>query len=352
MKSARTALMSLAGMLTPIAVALAIGAVLIAWIGESPREVFSCLLWGAFGTIGSVLTTLRWATPLILSGLAVTVGYRAGLLNMGGEGQIYAGALCAALVGVEIAAPAYIHLPLGLLAAAAGGALFALIPALMRVYLRVNEIVTTLMFNYIGLLLTDLLVLVIYYHGGSSSAVEIATPRIAETAGIARVIQRYPLTWGILASIGLAIVMDIILKRTAWGYEKETTGSNSRFARYIGIRVERASLVAFLLSAAIAGLAGGIEILGANRRFVSRFSTGLGSDGLIVALLGRTDPLGMVAAGLFLAALKNGFFAVERMTDIDRNVAIVLEGIILLFVSSRALAEFVGQVRKGVLRRG
>ena len=176
MKPVRTALMSLAGLLTPIAVALAIGAVLIAWIGESPREVFSCLLWGAFGTIGNALTTLRWATPLILSGLAVTVGYRAGLLNMGGEGQIYAGALCAALVGVEIAAPAHIHLPLALLASAAGGALFALIPVLMKVHLRVNEIVTTLMFNYIGLLLTDLLVLVIYYRGGSSSAVEIATP--------------------------------------------------------------------------------------------------------------------------------------------------------------------------------
>ena len=338
---------SLVGLVLPIVIALALGCVLVFLIGESPGEMMKYLWWGAFGTMGNTLITLRWATPLILSGLAVTVAYRAGLFNMGGDGQIYIGALCAAIVGVELALPAYIHLPVALMAAALGGALFALIPAILKVHLKVNEIVTTLMFNYIGLLLTDYLVLLFYFQGDSNKAVEIAMPRIRDTAAIARIVPRYPLTWGIMVSIALAIVVQIILKRTVWGYEKETLGANPRFAQYIGINIKRSALMAFMISGAIAGIAGGLEILGTNRRFVSHFSTGLGNEGIVVALLGRTDPLGMVVAGLFLAALKNGFFAVERMTNIDRSVAIVLQGMILLFISSRALVRVFYGLGKG-----
>ncbi|BAS27893.1 ABC transporter permease [Limnochorda pilosa] len=335
------------GLAIPVLAALLLGGSLVEGLGGDAREVLSYLWWGAFGTTGNLLTTLRWATPLILSGLAVSVAYRAGLLNMGGEGQIYAGAFCAALVGVHVSAPASVHVPLALLASLLGGAAFALVPALLRVYLRVNEIVTTLMFNYMGVLLTEFLVLATYFSGGATTAVEIATPRIAETAAIARVVPRYPLSWGIVGSVLVAVLVFAVLRRTVWGYEVEAVGASEPFAEYAGVRVRRVALAVFLLSGAIAGLAGGLEVLGTNRRFVSRFSTGLGFDGILVALLGRTDPLGMIAAGLFLAVLKNGFFAVERLTDVDRNVAIVLQAVILLFVSSRALIDLVRRFRRG-----
>lgn len=343
---------SLLRLLIPIAAALLIGGLLVWSMGRNPLDLYRNLWWGAFGTLGNTLTTLRWATPLILSGLAVTVAYRAGLFNMGGDGQIYMGALAAALVGVELAAPMAVHLPLAILASCLAGALFALIPAILRIYYNVNEIVTTLMFNYIGTLLTDYLVLVIYFGGDPTRALLIQTPRVAATASIARFVARYPLTWAIVVSVGVAVLMAVLLKRTVWGYGLETTGANPEFARYIGVRTRRVMLSAFLISGAIAGLAGGLEILGTNRRFVSQFSTGIGFEGILAALLGRTDPLGMIAAGLFLGALKNGFFAVERMTDIDRSLATVLQAIILLFISAQALMELIGKRRGGTQRVG
>lgn len=332
---------TLLGLFVPVVAALLVGALIVWALGHSPKELFVNLWWGAFGTLGNTLTTLRWSTPLILSGLAVTVAYRSGLLNMGGDGQIYAGALCAAIVGASWAAPMWMHLPAAVLAAAVGGALFSLIPALLRVYMRVNEIVTTLMFNYIGFLLTDYLVLALYYGGDSSRAIQIATPRVAATATIARFVPRYPLTWAIVIAAAIAVVAAVVFKRTVWGYEAESTGANPGFARYIGVPVGGVALASFLSSGAIAGIAGGLEILGTNRRFVSQFSTGLGFEGLLVALLGRTDPLGMIVAALFLGAVKNGFFAVERMTSIDRSMAIVLQAILLLFVSARGLVDLV-----------
>lgn len=337
----------LLSLVLPVGAALGVGAVLVEALGEDAVEVFRWVWWGAFGTQGNLLTTLRWATPLILSGLAVSVAYRAGLFNMGGEGQIYAGALAAAMVGVHLVAPAPVHLPLALLTSCLAGALYALIPALLRVYLRVNEIVTTLMFNYLAVLLTELIVVAVYFSGGAMTAVEIATPRVAETAALARLVPRYPLTWGIFVSVAVAVLAFVLLRRTVWGYEVEAVGASESFARYAGVRVAPLTFGVFLLSGAIAGLAGGLEVLGPHRRFVSRFATNLGFDGILVALLGRTDPLGMIAGGLFLAAMKNGFMAVERLTEIDRNVAIVLQATILLFVSSRALINLARGLGKG-----
>lgn len=340
------ALRALLGVTLPVVAALVVGALLVWLLGHDPLAFFANLWWGAFGTVGNLLTTLRWATPLILSGLTVTVAYRSGLLNIGGDGQIYAGALCGAIVGVGVTAPAWLHLPLALGAAALGGAAFALVPAVLRVYLKVNEVVTTLMFNYIGFLLTDYLVIALYFGGNAASAVQIATPRVQATATIARIVPRYPLTWAIVVSVALAVIAAIVLKRTVAGYEAESTGANPGFARYIGVKVPRVAIASFLVSGAIGGLAGGLEALGTYRRFVSQFSMGIGFEGILVALLGRTDPLGMIVGGLFLAAVKNGFFAVELRMDVDRSVALVLQAVILLFVSSRSLIDLVQRFRR------
>ncbi len=339
-------LRGLLGVTLPVVAALLVGAAIVWALGHDPLAFFGNLWWGAFGTVGNLLTTLRWATPLILSGLTVTVAYRSGLLNIGGDGQIYAGALCGAIVGVSVTAPAWIHLPLAIAAAALGGMLFALVPAVLRVFLNVNEVVTTLMFNYIGFLLTDYLVIAFYFGGNAASAVQIATPRVQATATIARIVARYPLTWAIFVSVALAVIAAIVMKRTVAGYEAESTGANPGFAKYVGVKVRRVALGSFLVSGAIAGIAGGLEALGTYRRFVSQFSTGIGFEGILVALLGRTDPLGMIVGGLFLAAVKNGFFAVELRMDVDRSVALVLQAVILLFVSSRSLMGLVERFRR------
>lgn len=345
MRALGNTLRALGSLALPVVAALLLGAALVAVLGENPWMLYKTLWFGAFGSVGNTLTTLRWATPLILSGLAVTVAYRVGYFNMGADGQIYAGALAAALVGASWSAPMWVHLPAAFLAAALAGAVFVLVPMLLRVLLGVNEIVTTLMFNYIGFLLTDYIVLAIYFGGDSAKAVLIQTPRVAATATISRFVAKYPLTWAIFVSVGIAVIAWLVLRKTVWGYAAESVGSAPGFAKYVGINVKKVAGVTFLISGAIAGIAGGMEILGTNRRFVSQFSTGIGFEGIIVALLGRTDPLGMIVGGLFLAAIKNGFFAVERAMDIDRSVATVLQALILLFVSARTIIDILERRR-------
>lgn len=327
---------------------LAVGAVLIYGLGSDPLEVYRYLAWGAFGTGVNLIRTLRWATPLILSGLAVATAYKAGLFNMGGEGQIYAGALGAALAGTLVSLPRFLHLPLALLVAALAGGLFVLLPAVLKVYLGTNEIVTTLMFNYVGVLLTEYLVMVIFYPAGSvTKLVELATPDIARTAILPKLVPPHELNAGLYLALGLSLAVYWLYKRTTVGYEMEVGGANPLFARYAGLPVHRAALFSFVLSGMIAGIAGGIETLGANGRFVSRFSTGLGFDGILVALLGQAHPLGVIFAGFLLGALKNGSFVVERVTDVNRNVAVILQGVLILLMSSPYLLKLAGGRRKG-----
>jgi ABC-type uncharacterized transport system permease subunit len=334
-----------------VLLSLIAGAALIYALGSNPVEVYRYLFWGAFGTGPNLVRTLRWATPLILSGLAVATAYKAGLLNMGGEGQIYAGAFAAALAGTLVSLPRPLHLPLALLVSAAAGGLFALIPALLRVYLGTNEIVTTLMFNYVGVLLTEYLVMAVFYPAGSlTKLVEVATPDIAPTAVLPKLVPPHELNAGLYIALGLALAIYWLYKRTTLGYQMEIGGANPEFARYAGLPVRRVALFSFILSGLIAGVAGGIETLGANGRFVSRFSTGLGFDGILVALLGQAHPIGVIFAGFLLGALKNGSFVVERATDMNRNVAVIIQGVIILLMSSPHLLKLAVKRRKGGIR--
>lgn len=336
----RNWLIQVAGYLFPMLAALVVGGALIMYLGENPLEVYSLLLWGAFGNVKNLISTLRWATPLIMSGLAVTFAYRSGLFNMGVEGQIFIGAFVGAVAGIYLEGLGVFHMPVALLLSALGGGLFALLPALLRVYEGVNEIVTTLMMDYVALFLTNYLVVTYFLPGGTAvRAVEVATARIAKSASIPLLVPPHPLNGGLYLAIILCILVHLFFRHTVAGYRMTVVGASESFARYGGIATHRVGLVAFVLSGMIAGLAGGVEVLGSSGRFVAGFAKGLGQNGILVALLGKAHPLGVIFAGFFYGALRNGSFVLERMTSVDRNVAIVLQATIILFMSGQTVVD-------------
>ncbi len=316
------------------ALALAVGTFLIMGKGDNPLLVYRALLEGGIGNGPSLLQTLRWASPLILSGLANIVAFRAQIWNIGVEGQILTGALATAVVGSGMEGlPAFFHIPLALLAGAVAGALWALLPAVLYVRFRLNELVSTIMMNYIAALLTEYLVRFHLHepYQGTSLPNWVATSEIMDSAKLPALFPPYQVNVGLFIAIGLALALSFAYRRSVPGYEADMIGLNRRFAQYGGVRTAQVMLMIFLVSGAIAGVTGATEILGAQYRFTSTFTSGLGFDGIMVALLAGNTPVGTMLAGSFVGALRNGALEVERMTDTNRAMITVIQSLVLMF---------------------
>ena len=329
--------MQLVGYLIAAALGLLAGAIFILVIGENPLTVYRILVRGAFGSFNNIIISLRWSIPIILLALAVSFAYRAGIFNIGVEGQLFLGALAGALAGIYLTGLGVFHLPAALMLSALAGGLFALIPALLRVYSGVDEIVTTLMMDYVALYLTDFLVLSYFLPEGAMA--DIATSRIASSAILPAIFPPHPFNYGFILVILLCIICFYIFRRTVPGYQMNIRGISRRFADYGGLPASKIALISFIISGMIAGFAGGIEVLGAHHRFISRFGRGLGMDGILVALLGKGHPLGVIGAGIFYAGLKNGGIVLERTIGIDRSIAVVIQAAIIIFITAQYLLE-------------
>ncbi len=339
----RNLLQSMFDSLAAIIVAMVLGGVLILAVGENPLQAYSALLKGSFGSWPAFARTLRMASPLIMTGLAVVVAFRAGFIYLGMAGSLYWGALTAALIGIYIAPafPSLLHLPLALLAGAAAGGLWAFLPAFLRARWKVDEVVATLMLNYIAILMVDHLVYTYFQDPIDGTNAERAlTLPIPETARLPFLSEQYGLTMSILIGIGLVILLLWVYRRSTWGYEADMTGFNRRFALYGGVNTFKMAVTAMVISGMIAGLAGATESLGSYGRYVGGFSVGFGFDGLTAALMGRLNPLGTLLGAVFFGALKNGGASMEILTNIPRDMVVVIQGLILLTVTAQALFKF------------
>lgn len=316
-----------------VLMALAVGAVLILVIGANPLTAYRALVVAAFGSVNGFAETMVKACPLLLAGLGVTVAYRARFWNIGAEGQIYAGGILAAVVGIYMTGlPAVIHLPLTVLAGALGGAIWGFFPGFLKARLKVNEVITTLMFNYIIILLTSYLV-----HSpmrDRASGITIS-PQLLTTAWLPTVIPRTRFHAGILLALGMAVVLFWLLNKTVLGFRIRTVGENERAARVAGIHVERTIIYTMMLSGALAGLAGAAEVAGLQHRLVDEFSPGYGFLAIAVALLGNLDPFGVVLSSILFAALLNGADAMQRAAAVPVPVIYVIEGLVIVFVAAR-----------------
>lgn len=315
-----------------LAAALIVGAIAIRLQGIDPLSAYGAMATRAFGGWRAISNTLKAATPLLLTGLGTAVVFRAGFINVGQEGQLYIGALCAAVVAsADLGIPGGLQIVLAMAAAALAGAAWAAWPVFLRVRFNANEIVTTLMSSYVATLAISWLVNGPLRPAGvavGSTAPILATTRLPVLPGT-------PIGSGILIAVIAAIGFAALFNRTPIGYEWRILGQNAHTARYAGLRPGRLWLVAALLSGAICALAGSIEVLGVQFRFVEGLSPGLAYVGILVALIARFSPTGIVLVAVLFGAINAGAIGLEMVSGVPAQISSVIQGLMILFVAAQ-----------------
>jgi ABC-type uncharacterized transport system permease subunit len=314
-------------------------ALVLAAIGASPWATFGVILTGPLQDLFGVTEILVRAVPLILVALGVAISFRSGILNIGAEGQIMVGILCATGVALWVPQwPRAVLLPLCLAAGAAGGALWGGIAGVLRARLDENEILSTVMLNYLAAQLYTFML-----RGPLIDPAELMTGsgtpqsmRLTRTAWLDRLVPGTRLHTGLVIALVLAGLVWVLLWRTTLGFRMRAAGAGSKAARYAGIHVERSLVVAMLLAGAFAGLAGAIEVLGVHHRAIESISSGYGFAAIVVALFGGLHPSGIVPAAFFFGLLLVGADMTQRSAGVPANMVLVLQGaIILAIVSAR-----------------
>ncbi len=314
-----------------VTLALLVGGLVLLASGEDPIAVYRAMFNGAFGSRNSLAETLVKTIPLLLTGLGVGIAFRMQLWNIGAEGQIYLGAIAATRIALFVmpSSPASLLVPAMVLAGLAGGAAWGLIPGLLRARLGVNEIITSLMLNYVAILLADQLV-----HGPWRNPIGFGFPGTAqfpEAAWLPR--------WGTTrVHLGLAFglvaagLVWVVLRRSRWGYEIGVMGGNERAARYSGMPTARNILLVMAFSGALAGLAGMSEVAGIGHQLQRNLSPGYGYTAIIVAWLGRLHPAGIGLVAFLLAGLLVGGDQIQMSMGLPAAIAPMLQGTILFFL--------------------
>ena len=332
----RTRISRLALVVAPLAaivVTLLICALLVAWAGAPVARTYLLLLEGGFGSRFALTETLTRATPLILTGLAVAVAFRARLFNIGAEGQFYAGALAAVAVGGLHGGEGF-SLPDGLLyvlmilAAMAAGAVLLLVPAWLKTRLSVDEVVTTLLLNFIVLLFVSAML-----DGPMKDPAALGWPQsvaIKPEVEFGRLLEKSRLHTGFLWAIGAALLLQWIGRATVLGFEMRAVGSNPRAAGFLGMKVGKVALKTAIISGALAGLAGAAEVAGRTSYVTLDMSPGYGYSGIVIAMLAGLSPLRVVFAAIFVAGILVGADSMSRVVGVPNYIADVIVAVSLL----------------------
>jgi simple sugar transport system permease protein len=314
-----------------IVVATVAGGLLILALGENPIKVYGVLLSGGLVGVPNLLVTLQMMTPLLFTGLAVAISFRAGLWNIGAEGQMLVGALLSGIAGYALTLPTFIHIPVAIAAGFLGGAMWAAIPAILRVKLNVNELVVCLMLNPIALLLTGFFATRLLKAPGPTNKL----PDILPTAVLPTFSLFSQANWGLFLALGVCLVFAVINARAVRGFEWKIMGLNPRFAYYGGIDVPKRALRVMILSGGVAGLAGAEQVLGQYGAFYDNFSPGYGFDGIAVAMLANFNPIGVVFAAFLFGALNGGSAVLQMTTGLSKYLVQVLQFITVLVLSAQ-----------------
>jgi general nucleoside transport system permease protein len=334
------------------AVATAYGALLSGAFGR-PGDIFPALFSGnsqaVYTALYPITESLMAATPLIFAGLSVALGFRAGLFNIGAEGQLFLGAIFAAFVGYSLKGlPAIIHLPLAFLAGAVGGGLWGFIPGWLKAKTGGHEVINTIMMNYIAFRLSDWLLTGIMKRPGSFNPVSPTIQPSAELPVFFGAPVR--LHFGFIIALLVAWLVHWFLFKTKWGFNLRTVGANPFAAKYAGMSVAVWIILAMTLAGALAGLAGGNEVLGVNHNLAMAFSSGYGFDGIAIALLGNSTPVGVVLASLLFGALRNGATNMMLKTGIPIDIVSVVQALILVFVAAPAIIRTIYRLKAPVAK--
>ncbi|HET6351915.1 MAG TPA: ABC transporter permease [Coriobacteriia bacterium] len=326
-----------------IAIAMLLGSVVILAAGKSPVQAYLAMFSGAFGGTRQIGETLLKATPLVFTGLALAYGFRAGLFNIGAEGQLFMGGLAAAFFGYQLAGtPWFVAAPIALLCAALAGAAWAFIPALMKAKIGAHEVITTMMFSYIGRYLVSWIVTGPFKAEGQIPQ----TPELPPEARLSRIsdvfgfIQPNRAHVGILIGIVAALVVWWILKYTVMGYEARAVGFSPFAAENSGISIASTTIKSLCTSGALAGLAGAVEVMGVHWRLFDQFSAGFGFTGIAVALLAKKNPFGVIAAAILFGALSAGAGTMQLEAAVSQKVISIIQGTIIFLVGAEAIVTW------------
>jgi len=333
-KRAQTSAAALAiAPIAAIAFTLLVGSLLVLWAGAPVGQAYGLLLKGGFGSVFALSETLTRAIPLMLTGLAATVAFKARLFNIGAEGQLYVGALAAVAVGglhdgTGFALPPALLFVLMMLAAALAGALLLLGPALMKARLGVDEVVTTLLLNFIVLLFVSMML-----DGPMKDPIAMGWPQsvtLMDELTLGKLIAQTRVHTGLLWASTLAVGLWALMKFTVLGFNIRAVGANARAAAFAGVPVTRTVVLVAMLSGALAGLAGAIEVAGRTGYLTLDMSPGYGYTGIVIAMLAGLNPLGVVAAAIFVAGVLVGADSMSRGVAVPTYIAEVIVAISLL----------------------
>ncbi len=320
--------------LLSIVVALLIGALMMSAIGIDPLRAYAALWSGIAASRYQIGITLVKATPLLFTGLGLGFAFRCGVFNIGGEGQIYIGALFATVIGLQYwGLPAYVHLPLALAAGFIGGGLWGAIPGYLKARLQVNEVITTILLNYIAIFLVS------YFTHGPLKENPNSAASLPHTAEVL-LTSRLPLIWpgtrlhlGFIIGLVAAAVLWFIMFRTSFGFKARAVGLSLPAARYAGMRVVPVITLAMFISGGLAGVAGSVEILAVQRRLRDAFSAGTGYTAIAIALLGQNNPIGIVVAAVVFGALEAGASQMEALAGVPSTIVEIIQAIIIFLVA-------------------
>jgi ABC-type uncharacterized transport system permease subunit len=343
-----------------IVIALLIGFVITLAVSDEPVEAYAAFLLGPLPRISfeggfhiqNINRFGNWmeeSITLVLLGLSVAIVFKAKQFSLGAEGQLLLGALAAGIVSLYVPAPFGIHLLLVLLAAAAAGFLWGLIPGVLKAYLHVDEVVSTLMLNVIA---TQIFNLFLIQWMRDPTAGFVGTVSFPASAVMPLVIPGTRVSIAIFITLLAVAAVWFLMNRTPFGYELKLLGSNRRFAEYGGINTKRVVALSMAISGILAGLAGAHLSNGLVKRLTLRLSPGIGFEGIVVALLARNDPIGVLFTGLFYGYLRTGAQIMERSSDVTREVVLIIQAIIILLVTAeRLLPVLLPFIQSRLLRR-
>ncbi|MBP6006590.1 MAG: ABC transporter permease [Rhodoferax sp.] len=334
----RTQTSSLAILMAPLGAVLftlLVSALLVLWAGAPVGKTYSLLFTGGFGSVFALSETLTRAIPLMLTGLAAAIAFKARLFNIGAEGQLYAGALAAVAVGGLHGGTGFDVHPavlfvLMMLAAALAGALLLLGPALMKARLGVDEVVTTLLLNFIVLLLVSLML-----DGPMKDPTAMGWPQSVALVGdleLSKLIAQTRVHTGLLWGVALATGLWLLMKYTVLGFDIRAVGANARAAAFAGVSVTRNVVLVALLSGGLAGLAGAIEVAGRTSYLTLDMSPGYGYSGIVIAMLAGLHPLGVVLGSVFVAGVLVGADSMSRVVGVPTYIADVIVATSLIAV--------------------